>query len=60
MLNVKLSHFNNRIANARVKGNDKKVAKLLHKKEILLNDLHNKGLSIFDNGVYSGLPNPNV
>ena len=57
-LNIKLTILNNRIAKASMKGKSKKVAKLKLKKEALLNDLHNLGLSIYDNGVYSGLPNP--
>ena len=59
-LNVELSKLNNRIAKASKKGKDKKVAKLKLKKEALLKDLHDHGLSIFDNGIYSGLPNPLV
>ena len=60
MLNVKLSELNNQIAKATMKGKSKKVAKLKLKKEALLNDLHIHGLSIYDNGIYSGFPNPTV
>ena len=59
-LNIKLTELNNQIAKATEKGKYKKVAKLKLKKEALLKDLRDNGLSIYDNGTYLDLPNPTL
>lgn len=61
MLNKKIIKLNNKIAKhqerKQTKHEKKVMLKLHHKKDVLIADLRSHGLSIYDNGVYSGLPN---